>query len=449
MDWRRLLSPIRLRELMKEQSVSPPYSDFRTTYEQDWGRAVFCTPTRRLQDKAQVFPLETIDAVRTRLTHSLEVSSVARSITRKAVRRVRDRWLTDDRQYAIETVAATCGLLHDSGNPPFGHFGETAVKAWFRGSKLPSQMPEQYAKDLENFEGNAQTIRLVSKLQILADFRGLNLTAATMSALLKYTASSGEIDSSKSARQSRKKLGYFQAEAEEISRVRQVTGTRRSRNPITMLVEASDDLVYLTVDLEDAIKKGVVRWDEFEEFARPYGKKPFSKVDRFEKACRSLHKGAALSEAKAQYFRTTAIRMGAEAVVDCFTENYRRIMKGEWDQELLYVSRKAKFFSKIKEFSIKNIYSAKETVRLEILGYNIMHDLLDLFSLAERDPKPKTFERKLYDMMSKNYRAVYEKALKDDLPPAYCKALLLTDYICGMTDSFAVRLHRDLKQGKL
>ena len=216
-----------------------------------------------------------------------------------------------------------------------------------------------------------------------------------------------------------------------------------------MLVEASDDLVYLTVDLEDSIRKNVVKWNDFEDFARPFAKQIFAKVNKFQKACQSLHSGTALAEAKAQYFRTTAIRLGAEAVVDYFARNYRSIMDGAWDGELLYKSRKGEFFAKIKDFSIKNIYSAKETVRLEILGYNVLHDLLNLFSRAEKDPKPKTFERKMYDMMSKNYRAVYEKALVDGLPPAYCKALLLTDYICGMTDTFAVRLRRDLMDGKL
>src|SRR2546423_278745 len=121
---------------MGEESISPPYADFRTTYEQDYGRAVYCTPTRRLQHKAQVFPLEPLDPVRTRLTHSLEVSSVARSVTRKCMRKVKDKRLTNDRQYAIETIAATCGLLHDIGNPPFGHFGETAIRAWLKTSKL-------------------------------------------------------------------------------------------------------------------------------------------------------------------------------------------------------------------------------------------------------------------------------------------------------------------------
>jgi dGTPase len=164
---------------MDEESVAPPYTDFRSPFEQDYGRAVFSTPVRRLQHKAQVFPLEPIDAVRTRLTHSMEVSSVARSITRNTMRHAKDASLNEDSRYIIETIAATCGLLHDSGNPPFGHFGETAIRSWFKDkSGLLCKMPSECVKDLESYEGNAHTIRLVSRLQVLSDFRGLNLRPA-------------------------------------------------------------------------------------------------------------------------------------------------------------------------------------------------------------------------------------------------------------------------------
>ncbi len=434
---------------MDEESVAPPYTDFRSPFEQDYGRAVFSTPTRRLQHKAQVFPLEPIDAVRTRLTHSLEVSSVARSVTRNTIRLVKDKALDEDARYIIETIAATCGLLHDSGNPPFGHFGETAIRSWFKDkSDLLGKMPTEYSKDLESYEGNAHTIRLVSRLQVLSDFRGLNLTAGTMSALLKYTAASTEIDPSKTAPQSRKKLGYFQSERAEVERIKAETGTGNARNPIAFLVEASDDLTYLSVDLEDAVRKGIFTWGEFEAELREQAPSLFDSVQEFAAKCAALHVGPEMSEAKAQYFRTIAIRFGAEAVTRCFLDNYSKIMTGEWDRELLYESDAKQLFAAIKTFSIKRIYSSKQTVRLEILGHNVMHDLLDLFAKAEKDPKPNTFQRKMYDLMSKNYRSVYEDSL-NKLPTAYCQALLLADYICGMTDNFAIRLHRDLKQGKL
>src|SRR5947207_10433593 len=130
MNWPQLLSERRVRALLGEKPIGGGQPDFRSAFEKDYGKAVFCTPVKRLQHKAQVFPLEPIDAVRTRLTHSMEVSSVARSITRETVRSLKDDSLDDDLQYIVETIAATCGLLHDTGNPPFGHFGETAIRSW-------------------------------------------------------------------------------------------------------------------------------------------------------------------------------------------------------------------------------------------------------------------------------------------------------------------------------
>ena len=199
MDWRRLLSTKRIRELMGGAPSRRAEGDPRDEFGRDYGRVVFSTPVRRLQDKAQVFPLEEHDAVRTRLTHSLEVASVARDIAEAAVRRLGEAGLLKDAAqhvHNIGTIAATCGLIHYLGNPPFGHAGEDAIRDWFRAatsrepavSELASS--EQLRQDFLKFEGNAQTIRLVGKLQVLADFYGLNLTCATLSAACKYTAAS-------------------------------------------------------------------------------------------------------------------------------------------------------------------------------------------------------------------------------------------------------------------
>ena len=158
-------------------------SDPRAEFERDFDRSVFSTPVKRLQDKAQVFPLETHDAVRTRLTHSLEVSSVARGLaTRNAKWLLAHGHIEGDMDRSIEAIAATCGLIHDLGNPPFGHAGEGAIRAWFasRTSFLRESLGvEQLRQDFLRFEGNAQSLRLVTKLQILADYNGLNLTFGT------------------------------------------------------------------------------------------------------------------------------------------------------------------------------------------------------------------------------------------------------------------------------
>ncbi len=235
-----------------------------------------------------MFPFEQHDSVRTRLTHSLEVSSVARSLAKLAA-----AWLCDlkrmscEQALAVETIAATCGLLHDMGIPPFGHFGEAAIQDWFK-KRLAAQTANrgpffegfdstndqghylsQYANDFLKFEGNAQTIRLLSTLQLIAyeqqyvEF-GLNLTCGTFSAACKYVAPADQTDSNKDDH-ARVKPGYFASENRVIAEVRQVTGTGDRRNPISLLVEACDDLVYCTGDLEDAVKKQIMSWEELKQ----------------------------------------------------------------------------------------------------------------------------------------------------------------------------------------
>ena len=264
MDWPKLLNPQRLRDTTRQPE------ELRTEIERDYGRVVFSTPVRRLQDKAQVFPLETIDAVRTRLTHSMEVSAVARGLTRSTFAELARKGRIDEHLvYDIETIAAICGLIHDIGNPPFGHAGEQAIQDWFKSRQNSAWSAEfknhvaneQCRRDFEQFEGNAQTLRLLSKLQILSDRSGLNLTAATLSASCKYTASSLEAEEGH-VRQSKHKPGYFKSEEDVVNKIRLMTGTNDSRNPISFLVEASDDMVYAVVDIEDGIKKGVVSWSE-------------------------------------------------------------------------------------------------------------------------------------------------------------------------------------------
>lgn len=268
MTWPRLLNSQRRRK-------STGKSDHREEFERDYDRTVFSTPVKRLQDKAQVFPLDPHDSVRTRLTHSLEVSSVAKGIGTKVA-----RWLGEeqrdgfcsgmDRQ--VEAIAATCGLLHDLGNPPFGHAGEAAIQEWFKHRfedkdlRLMLGCQEQLMQDFLKFEGNAQTIRLVAKLQILADEYGLNLTFGTLSAACKYVSSSDRCGSDQN--RASKKPGYFASENGLIKSIREATGTGDARNPITYLVEAADDIVYSVADIEDAIKKGVLAWEEVEAALR-------------------------------------------------------------------------------------------------------------------------------------------------------------------------------------
>jgi dGTPase len=281
--WKDLLCEKRVSEFSDRPSSDRHPGDLRTSFEQDYGRAVFSTPVRRLQDKAQVFPLEEHDAVRTRLTHSMEVSSVARGLALHAERIVResDEW-QDSYHGAIPTIAATCGLVHDLGNPPFGHAGEEAIGSWFAkqnhcffnafsdSEPNKSARETQFANDFLRFEGNAQTQRLLSRLQVLADENGLNMTCGTLSASCKYIAKSHTVDrkpapGGQPQRQPYKKHGFFASENSLIEQIQQQTGTNENRNPIAFLVEAADDIVYATVDLEDGIKKKCFTWDFLKE----------------------------------------------------------------------------------------------------------------------------------------------------------------------------------------
>lgn len=420
---------------------------------------MFSTPVRRLQDKAQVFPLETIDAVRTRLTHSLEVSSVARGVTQGVCTELMKlKEITAAQAYDIETIAATCGLIHDIGNPPFGHAGETAIQDWFRDKpakfwKFDRTKGKRLREDLVNFEGNAQTLRLVATLQILSDRTGLNLTFATLSALLKYTAASKEVDQNSA---SRKKVGFFSSEEWLIGRIRQKTGTGKARNPITFLVEASDDMVYSVVDIEDGIKKGVISWELvrsiLEANQKKFGRELFEDLvlkaeERIDNAPIDVPNR---DEAISSYFRTRVIVKAQAAIREAFLKNYSLIMAGGYDQEILYDSGMGNFYQVLKdEINYKHVYNAKETLRLEILGRNVIRFLLDTFWDSEQSKKTKTFRQKIYNLLSQNYRTVFENPIAEEkgLPQEYRKILLITDYICGMTDSFALNLTRELQNG--
>ena len=214
MDWSRLLDHERRRPTTYR-------SDPRSEFERDYDRAVFSTPVKRLQDKAQVFPLEPHDAVRTRLTHSLEVSSVSRGLATRTARWLSaEGFISEGMDRSIEAIAATCGLIHDLGNPPFGHAGEDAIRAWFQEPErktLLATLNHQQARDFLRFEGNAQSLRLVARLQILADDKGLNLTFGTLSALMKYVASSDVADNHATNR-ALKKPGYFASETKSFRR---------------------------------------------------------------------------------------------------------------------------------------------------------------------------------------------------------------------------------------
>ena len=278
MEWAKLLSTEKL-------SSEPPEPDSFKEYpinafEKDYSRIVSSAAFRRLQDKTQVFPLDNSDFIRTRLTHSIEVSTIARQLGIMISKNTTQYKPTDiavpEDAEAIASVLLCAGLLHDLGNPPFGHFGETVIGDWFKenldhvkykGQPLRSWLSAQMIADLENFEGNAQALRILLKAK---HGSSLNLSKAIISTLVKYPTDSCSVDKG-SADIRKHKLGFFAAEQETFEQISEAVGTTTPdkgivRHPLTYLLEAADDIAYSTADLEDAFKKGLFTLDQFIEY---------------------------------------------------------------------------------------------------------------------------------------------------------------------------------------
>ncbi|MCU1254024.1 MAG: hypothetical protein JWM83_323 [Candidatus Angelobacter sp.] len=482
MNWKSLLSSKRVGELAGKEPSDP---DSRSPFERDYGRAVFSTPVRRLQDKTQVFPLEEHDAVRTRLTHSLEVSSVARNFGRQVATWLAHQGLcSESSMHDIETISATCGLIHDLGNPPFGHAGEEAIQSWFK-DKLDSELGkqgqdrnpifdhlrkpekeaahEQQKMDFILWEGNAQTLRLISRLQVLADDYGINLTCATFSAACKYVAQSNKTDSRKAGDHERSKPGFFCSEQSIVEAVAKETGTNGKRNPLTYVVEASDDIVYSTGDIEDGVKKRILGWEFLKtELRRHAG----SSDTLLEKVIQDAEKKVKYKPGSrdigddevAQAFRTHAIGAIKDSAFERFCSAYPKMVEGEYHQELVKDPEcsASALVRACKKVGQEYIYTSQSTLKLELMGRKVIHDLMDVFwegasqCGGENEPEccKKGFPSKAYKLISTNYRKVFQRALKDAiLPEWYCRIQLVTDQIAGMTDTYAITLHSRLMNG--
>ena len=267
MEWKRLLCEDRIRKYRAGKSPG----DLRTEFEKDYHRIIGSASFRRLQDKTQVFPLDKSDFIRTRLTHSLEVSSLAKSlgqnISRKIMQEIGDKTFLDTYQADVCDILQCAGLLHDIGNPPFGHFGETVIREWFsknlrkityNGQSVESLLLPQMKADFYHFEGNTQALRLVTKLHYLVDEHGMNLTKGLLGTIIKYPVSSLEINS-KSGNIKDKKWGIITPERDIFRDLQESLGVCGARHPLSYVLEAADDIAYLTADIEDAFKKGVLR----------------------------------------------------------------------------------------------------------------------------------------------------------------------------------------------
>ncbi|MCQ4636920.1 deoxyguanosinetriphosphate triphosphohydrolase [Anaerovorax odorimutans] len=464
MDWSNLLCPERIRSYRSGAGSG----DLRTEFEKDYHRIINSASFRRLQDKTQVFPLDKSDFIRTRLTHSLEVSSFGKSlgqnISEQILRNIGDETFQPSYKADICDILQCAGLLHDIGNPPFGHFGETAIRQWFRenlprlqfqGMPISRLLSPQMREDFYNFEGNTQALRLVTKLHFLVDEHGMNLTKALLGTMIKYPVSSLGINKY-SGNIKDKKMGYYHAEEDLFLDLQESLGTGGNRHPLTFILEAADDIAYKTADIEDACKKGCISYErlimELENRApegdEEYGEMVESLKRRYQKA-----RQRGISSPELNAVQTWIVYLQGRLIACAtfgFTRNYQSIMKGSYKKDLFAGTYGEAMMQALGDIAFDYAFNTEPILKLEIAAQTIFNFLLDKFvSAAVYYDTPETqsdVSKKLMALISDNYKGIYHIYAKDKGPveKLYLRLLLVTDFICGMTDSYAKTLYQEL-----
>ena len=482
MNWNKLLCKDRIRSYQKS-TIS---RDLRTEFEKDYHRIIGSASFRRLQDKTQVFPLDKSDYVRTRLTHSLEVSSFAKSLAQnvgeKIVQEKKDPEFTLKNKEDISNILQCAGLLHDIGNPPFGHFGETTIREWFKnnlskltykGISLEEYLEPQMIQDFYNFEGNAQALRLVTKLHFLVDENGMNLTKALLATIIKYPVSSLDIDK-KSGNIKTKKMGYFYADRENFNNIQESLELYGNRHPLTYLLEAADDIAYKTADIEDSVEKGNISYyqlmRELEERCTKsiLLNNPFLEENELENRIMESQYGRLISVLKHKYEK--AVKNGYQkpeiyavqnwvvsiqgslifAASDNFIKNYNEIMEGTYKYDLFHNTNVKDIMDDLGDIAYKYSFISKPIYKLEVAAQTILEFLLNKFveAIINYDTKEKisSVQERMISLISKDYMRIYKKESeeKSEKEKLYLRLMLVTDYICGMTDSFAKDLYQEL-----
>jgi dGTPase len=435
MNWQQLLSSNRTGST--NTSTKPD----RSEYEKDFDRIIFSLPFRRLQDKTQVFPLPEDDFVHNRLTHSLEVASVGRSLGKLAG----DRIIQNHQDLMGQVTASDFGaivsaasLAHDVGNPPFGHSGENAISDFFRTSSiaeiLKPELSEDEWTDIINFEGNAQGFRLINQ-----SIHGLKLTYATLGAFTKYPRQS-LIKSKLKDRVSQKKFGFYQSEkkifnelANRLGLVQQRDEPVWSRHPLAFLVEAADDICYHIIDLEDGCTLGLLSLEESIELLKPIIGDKFDEKKLNEK--QSQHE-------KLGTLRAMSINELIKQTVKIFVENEAEILSGSFDRPLTSLIASTEALKAIQAVSIERIYRAQIVLEKEIAGFEVIDGLLKVLVTAVigfNHGNPRHRDQTLL----RSLPADVTYFLRSD--NLYQNLRTILDFVSGMTDSHALTMYRKLK----
>lgn len=440
MTWEQLLSLKRQGDTGKRLRIEQ--DDTRLGFEVDYDRIIFSSAFRSLQDKTQVIPLSKTDFVHTRLTHSLEVSVVGRSIGRLVGKKIIEKYpyLKEIHGYHMNdfgAIVAAAALAHDIGNPPFGHSGEKAIGEYFaigKGQQYKDQLTPKQWQDLVDFEGNANGFSVLTSSRPGIE-GSLRLSYATLGAFTKYPKESLPKKPTKNIAD--KKYGFFQSDvaffkevAEELGMISNKTGADvgYERHPLAFLVEAADDICYTIIDFEDGINLGLVS----EDYALEYLIKLVK--DTIDAA---KYQTLTTKEDRISYLRALAIGNLINDAVRVFVENEEAILKGEFHFALTDKSKYKAQMDDIIKLSVKNIYQSREVIEKELSGYQIINNLLDKFITAYNNT---------YDGNATNYDKLLMKILPEkhhlEKESLYDRLLHICHFISMLTDGKAVQLNK-------
>lgn len=422
----------------------------RTDFQRDFDRIIFSSAFRRLQNKTQVFPLPGSVFVHNRLTHSLEVSSVGRSLGSIIGEFITENFksdLTEESQnfylHNLGNVIAAACLCHDVGNPAFGHSGEDAIASYFEKNEkdLKPKFGDKEWADLVNFEGNANAIRVLAHQQQGKDEGGIQLTFTTLASIAKYPC---EAIAKKKGVIHRKKFGFFQNEKEIFMKIAEQTHFLSEsdepcifkRHPFVWLVEAADDICYNIIDMEDAHRLGIVSTADCQNLFFELVKSETDDVNRVKRKLDSISN----DNEKISYLRAKVINALINKSIEIYRQNFNAILEGNLDKALLDIYKSEnKTLQDIESFSIEKIYNHKAVVEIENAGYNVMYELLDHFipSILKQKDERKSYDKMALKLLPKQF--VYEEGTD------YQKVLGVIDFVSGMTDNYATDLYRKIK----
>ncbi|MBE6275945.1 MAG: deoxyguanosinetriphosphate triphosphohydrolase [Bacteroides sp.] len=440
MNWRQLISNKRfgledLHELRK---------DDRTEFQRDFDRLIFSAPFRRLQNKTQVFPLPGSIFVHNRLTHSLEVSCVGRSLGDSIAAQLLKKHpdLQDSHISEIGAIVSAACLAHDLGNPPFGHSGEKAISTFFsegKGLSLKSELSSMEWEDITHFEGNANAFRLLTHQFLGRRKGGFVMTYSTLAAIVKYPFSS-QLAGRKS------KFGFFASEANDFQKIAQELGILKlssegeplkyARHPLVFLVEAADDICYQMMDIEDAFKLKLLTFEEAKELYQGFLNE--NRKKRTDEVCRLVTD----RNEQIAYLRATVIGILIQECARIFIQNEEKILEGEFNEALIKQidSPLKEAYQKCSQTALHKIYRSRDVLDIELAGFHVISTLLELMIEAVQSPQ-KAYSQLLINRVSSQYDI--------NSPSLYGKIQAVLDYISGMTDVYALDLYRKIKGNSL